>query len=87
MPIRWRHPMTHHPHVHMIVPGGGISLDGTRWIGCRPKYLLPVKVLSRLSRPLVLETLVAAHDAGRLQFFRRPRSPRRRPGSPEGRAW
>ena len=53
----------------MIVPGGGISLDGTRWIGCRPNYLLPVKVLSRLFRPLMLEMLVAAHDAGRLQFF------------------
>ena len=49
--------------------GGGISLDATRWIGCRPKYLLPVKVLSRLFRPLMLEMLVAAHDAGRLQFF------------------
>jgi Putative transposase len=53
----------------MIVPGGGISLDGARWIGCRPKYLLPVKVLSRLFRPLMLEMLMAAHDAGRLQFF------------------
>jgi hypothetical protein len=53
----------------MIVPGGGISLDGTRWIGCRPDYLLPVKVLSRLFRRLMLEMLVAAHDAGRLQFF------------------
>jgi hypothetical protein len=49
----WGSVMTHHPH-HMIVPGGGISLDGTRWIGCRPKYLLPVKVLSRLFRPLML---------------------------------
>src|SRR4029077_11811797 len=47
----------------------GISLDGTRWIGCRPKYLLPVKVLSRLFRRLKLEMLLAAHDAGRLQFF------------------
>jgi len=66
----WGSAMTHHPHVHMIVPGGGISLDGTRWIGCRPNYLLPVKVLSRLFRRLMLEMLVAAHDAGRLQFFR-----------------
>src|SRR5450432_1351761 len=65
----WGSAMTHHPHVHMIVPGGGISLDGTRWIGCRPNYLLPVKVLSRLFRRLVLEMLFAAHDAGRLQFF------------------
>ena len=65
----WGSAMTHHPHVHMIVPGGGISLDGTRWIGCRPKYLLPVKVLSRLFRRLMLEMLLAAHDAGRLQFF------------------
>src|SRR6266480_4039034 len=56
------------PYVHMIVPGGGISLDGTRWIGCRPNYLLPVKVLSRLFRRLMLEMLLAAH-AGRLQFF------------------
>src|SRR5438132_11847520 len=65
----WGSAMTHHPHVHMIVPGGGISLDGTRWIGCRPKYLLPVKVLSRLFRRLMLEMLLAAHAAGRLQFF------------------
>ncbi len=65
----WGSAMTHHPHVHMIVPGGGISLDGTRWIGCRPNYLLPVKVLSRLFRRLMLEMLLAAHEAGRLQFF------------------
>jgi hypothetical protein len=65
----WGSAMTHHPHVHMIVPGGGISLDGTRWIGCRSNYLLPVKVLSRLFRRLMLEMLLAAHDAGRLQFF------------------
>ena len=64
----WGSAMTHHPHVHMIVPGGGISLDGTRWIG-RPNYLLPVKVLSRLFRRLMLEMLLAAHHAGRLQFF------------------
>src|SRR5450830_647758 len=65
----WGSAMTHHPHVHMIVPGGGISLDGTRWIGCRLNYLLPVKVLSRLFRRLMLEMLVAANDADRLQFF------------------
>jgi hypothetical protein len=65
----WGSAMTHHPHVHMIVPGGGISLDGTRWIGCRPNYLLPVKVLSRLFRRLMLQMLLAAHHAGRLQFF------------------
>jgi hypothetical protein len=58
-----------HPHVHMIVPGGGISLDGTRWIGCRSSYRLPVKAQSRLLRRLMLEMLLAAHDAGRLQFF------------------
>ena len=56
--------MTHHPHVHMIVPGGGISLDGERWISCRPGFFLPVRVLSRLFRRLFLEKLVAAH-AGR----------------------
>src|SRR5258708_1219820 len=64
----WGSAMSHHPHVHMIVPGGGISLDGTRWIGCRSNYLLPVKVLSRLFRRLMLEMLLAAH-AGRLQFW------------------
>ena len=73
----WGSAMTHHPHVHMIVPGGGISLDGTRWIGCRPNYLLPVKVLSRLFRRLMLEMLLAAHHAGRLQFFGDHAPPRR----------
>jgi hypothetical protein len=65
----WGSAMTHHPHVHMVVPGGGISLDGTRWISCRPNFLLPVKVLSRLFRRLMLEMLLAAHATGRLQFF------------------
>jgi hypothetical protein len=59
----------HHPHVHMIVPGGGISRDGSKWISCRPRYLLPVPVLSQLFRRLFLEKLVAAHRAGELQFF------------------
>ena len=65
----WGSALTHHPHVHMIVPGGGISLDGKRWIACRPGFFLPVRVLSRLFRRLFLEKLVAAHDAGHLQFF------------------
>src|SRR5207247_8431204 len=61
--------LTHHPHVHMIVPGGGISLDRERWVACRPNFFLPVRVLSRLFRRLVLERLDAAHRAGQLQFF------------------
>jgi hypothetical protein len=59
----------HHPHVHMIVPGGGLSPDGTRWIATKPNFFLPVLVLSRLFRRLVLEKLAAAHKAGRLTFF------------------
>src|ERR1700687_4087305 len=65
----WGSALTHHPHVHMIVPGGGISLDGTRWVACRPNFLLAVEVLSCLFRRLVLENLAAAHYAGELQFF------------------
>jgi hypothetical protein len=65
----WGSGLTHHPHVHMIVPGGGLSLDGQRWIACRPGFFLPVRVLSRLFRRLVLEKLAAAHTAGALQFF------------------
>jgi hypothetical protein len=65
----WGSALTHHPHVHIIVPGGGISLDGERWISCRPGFFLPVRVLSRLFRRLFLEQLVAAHKAGCLQFF------------------
>jgi len=65
----WGSAMTHHPHVHMIVPGGGISLDGTRWVSCRPGFFLPVRVLSRLFRRLFLEKLLATHQAGRLSFF------------------
>ena len=65
----WGSALTHHPHVHMIVPGGGLALDGARWIACRPGFFLPVRVLSRLFRRLFLEKLVAAHDAGRLHFF------------------
>ncbi len=65
----WGSAMTHHPHVHMIVPGGGISLDGARWVACRQRFLLPVPVLSKLFRGLMLAKLLAAHAAGKLQFF------------------
>ena len=65
----WGSALTHHPHVHMVVPGGGLSPDGSRWIACRPRYFLTVEVLSALFRRLLLEMLVAAHHAGRLQFF------------------
>src|ERR1700674_85471 len=65
----WGSALNHHPHVHMIVPGGGISLGGPRWVACRPDFLLYVGVLSRLFRRLVLEKLTAAHSAGELQFF------------------
>jgi len=65
----WGSALTHHPHVHWIVPGGGISLDGEQWISCCPGFFLAVRVLSRLFRRLFLEKLIAAHDAGRLHFF------------------
>jgi hypothetical protein len=65
----WGSAMTHHPHVHMIVPGGGIALDGSKWIACKPGFFLPVRVLSKLFRRLMLEKLAAAHAAGKLQFF------------------
>jgi hypothetical protein len=65
----WGSAMTHHPHLHMIVPGGGISLDGTRWVSCRPSFLVPVRVLSRLFRRLFLAGLADAYAAGRLAFF------------------
>jgi hypothetical protein len=63
----WGSAMTHHPHVHGIVPGGGLSPDGEHWIGCRPGLFLPVRVLSRLFRRRFLERLYEAHD--RLHFF------------------
>ena len=61
----WGSALTHHPHVHMIVPGGGFSLDGKRWLYCRPRYLLPVPVLSSLFRRLLLDKLTAAHAAAK----------------------
>jgi predicted RNA-binding Zn-ribbon protein involved in translation (DUF1610 family) len=65
----WGSALTHHPHVHGIVPGGGLSLDGNRWVACKPGFFLPVRVLSRLFRRRFLEELGNAHRAGRLQFF------------------
>ena len=65
----WGSALTHHPHVHGIVPGGGLSADGERWIGCRPGFFLPVRVLSRLFRRRFLEELDHVHRTGRLQFF------------------
>jgi hypothetical protein len=65
----WGSALTHHPHVHIIVPGGGLSLDGTRWIGCRPGFFLSVRVLSRLFRRLFIEGLLALHRAGDLMFY------------------
>jgi Putative transposase/Transposase zinc-binding domain len=65
----WGSAMTHHPHVHMIVPGGGFSQDRSRWVACRPDFFLPVRVLSRLFRRRFLKMLIAAHQADRLKFF------------------
>ena len=62
----WGSALTHHPHVHMIVPGGGFSLDGERFVPCRRRFFLPVRVLSRLFRRLCLERLTAAYEQGRL---------------------
>jgi hypothetical protein len=67
----WGSAVTHHPHVHMIVPGGGISSDGQRWISSRPAFLLPVRVLGALFRRLFLSGLMALHAAGKLSFFGR----------------
>jgi len=61
--------MTYHPHIHMIVPGGGISIDNTRWMSCRSGFLFPVRVLSRLFRRLFLTGLTEAHATDRLAFF------------------
>ena len=65
----WGSALTHHPHVHMIVPGGGFSLDRKSWVSCRPLFLLSVDVLSALFRGLFLDKLRAAYRAGALQFF------------------
>jgi hypothetical protein len=65
----WGSALTHHPHVHGIVPGGGLSLDGERWVSCKPSFFLSVRVLSRLFRRRFFEALTQAHSAGQLQFF------------------
>jgi Putative transposase/Transposase zinc-binding domain len=65
----WGSALTHHPHAHIIAPGGGLSPDGEHWIACRPRFFLPVPVLSALFRRLFLERLTAVYQAGRLQFF------------------
>jgi len=64
----WGQTMTHHPHLHCVVPGGGISLDGSRWVACRPGFFLPVQVLSCRFRNVYLRYLQRAYDAGKLQF-------------------
>jgi hypothetical protein len=65
----WGSAMTHHPHVHGIVPGGGLAPDGKTWVSCRPGFFLPVRVLSRLFRRRFLEELQRLHAAGKLKFF------------------
>jgi hypothetical protein len=65
----WGQNLHHHPHVHCLVPGGGLSLDGTRWVSCRPGFFLAVRELSRLFRRLFLEYLQASFEAGELAFF------------------
>ena len=66
----WGQNLLHHPHLHCVVPGGGISPDGQRWVSCRPGFFLPVRVLSRLFRRLFLELLQQAFDGGELHFFK-----------------
>ena len=65
----WGSALTHHPHVHGIVPGGGLTPDGTRWVACRPGFFLPVRVISRLFRRRFLEELQRLHAAGKLKFY------------------
>lgn len=65
----WGQNLMHHPHIHCVVPGGGIAPDGKRWLACRPGFFLPVRVLSRLFRRLFLEQLRKAFGAGQLRFF------------------
>ena len=65
----WGQTLTHHPHVHCLVPGGGVALDGQRWIACKPNFLLSVRALSKIFRRLFLDGLEAAFRRGELGFF------------------
>jgi hypothetical protein len=65
----WGQSLQFHPHLHCVVPGGGLSPDGQRWVSCRPNFFLPVRVLSHLFRRLFLQSLQQAFDSGKLQFF------------------
>ena len=71
----WGSALTHHPHLHCIVPGGGLSLDGQPWVACKSGFFLPVRVLSRLFRRLFLDKLSAAHPPARVQLFASPQHP------------
>src|SRR3989454_1109520 len=75
----WGQTLMHHPHLHCVVPGGGLSPDGTRWVACRPGFFLPVRVLSRLFRRLFLEDLQAAYDTGTLRLVGALEALRHRP--------
>lgn len=74
--------MSHHPYVHMIVPGGGIAPDGSRWVSSRSAFLFPVRVLGELLRRFFLTRVIALHDTGRLSFFGSDRAPHRSPVIP-----
>jgi Putative transposase len=72
----WGQTLTHHPHVHCVVPGGGLSPDGTRWVAGRPNFFLAVKPLAKLFRRLFIERLQNAFNAGTLKILPRSRTPR-----------
>jgi hypothetical protein len=75
----WGQSLTHHPHLHCVVPGGGLSANGQRWVACRPGFFLPVRVLSRFFRRRFLEMLEQAFDSGQLEFFSSLQGLRERP--------
>jgi hypothetical protein len=77
----WDQNLLHHPHLHCVVPGGGLSADGTEWISCPEGFFLPVRVLSRLFRRLFMEKLLNAFDTGKLEFSPRWKHSGTRPHS------